>query len=145
MKAALIGYGYWGKIIERYITAHGIELTYIYCRTSIENDKWVDRQDIIWEDKTVSLVFVCTPVRTHFDICKAALLAGKHVFCEKPAVKSMRELCELQDCAEQAGRILYIDYIYTTSPSIRYIKKEYRQDWIDEGCQCRNSTVWKVL
>lgn len=123
MKAALIGYGYWGKIIERYIVAHGIELTYIYCRTFIENDKWVDSQDIIWEDKTVSFVFVCTPVRTHFDICKAALQAGKHVFCEKPTVKSMHELCELQSCAEQAGRILYTDYIYTVSPSIRYIKE----------------------
>lgn len=123
MKAALIGYGYWGKTIERYIVAHGIELAYIYCRTFIENDKWVDNQDIIWEDKTVSLVFVCTPVSTHFEICKAALLAGKHVFCEKPAVKSMHELCELQSCAEQAGRILYIDYIYTVSPSIRYIRE----------------------
>lgn len=123
MKAALIGYGYWGKTIERYIVAHGIELAYIYCRTFIENDKWVDNQDIIWKDKTVSLVFVCTPVSTHFEICKAALLAGKHVFCEKPAVKSMHELCELQSCAEQAGRILYIDYIYTVSPSIRYIRE----------------------
>lgn len=123
MKAALIGYGYWGRIVERYIEGQGIELFYIYCLEAIESEKKVDTLDVIWEDKTISAVFVCTPASTHFDICKAALQAGKHVFCEKPAVKTVSELCELQECARLVDKILYTDYIYTTSPSIRYIKE----------------------
>lgn len=122
MKVALIGYGYWGKIVERYIIESGMELQYIYCLEHIEDKRIIDNLDIIWKDKAISAVFICTPVSTHFEICKAAIIAGKHVFCEKPTVKSVQELTELQKYVQHSGTVLYTDYIYTTSPSIRYIK-----------------------
>ncbi len=39
---------------------------------------------------------VATPTSTHFEITKNLLLAGKHVFCEKPLCDSMKEVDELQ-------------------------------------------------
>ncbi len=47
------------------------------------------------EDDAIELVVVNTPNITHFDISKQALLAGKHVICEKPFTVSVAEASEL--------------------------------------------------
>ncbi|AIS52934.1 putative dehydrogenase [Thermoanaerobacter kivui] len=40
------------------------------------------------EDKTIDVVHVCTPNKSHADITVDALYAGKHVMCEKPMAKT---------------------------------------------------------
>lgn len=123
MVCALIGYGYWGKIVEKYIIQSNIALKYIFGLEKNKNEKMVSSLDIIMTDPVVDIVFVCTPIDTHYDICKIALMSGKHVFCEKPTTKKVQEFEELIKIAKMLGKILYSDYIYTVSPSIKYIKE----------------------
>ena len=123
MVCALIGYGYWGKIIEKYIMKSNLILKYIFCRKISNNEKMVSDLEIIMKDQAVDIVFVCTPIDTHYEICKTALLSGKHVFCEKPTTKRMYELEELIEIANRMKKILYSDYIYTVSPSVKYMKE----------------------
>ena len=62
------------------------------------------------EDKSIDVVHVCTPNRSHSEIVVAALEAGKHVMCEKPMAKDpagARAMCE---AAERTGRKLTIGY-----------------------------------
>jgi predicted dehydrogenase len=47
-------------------------------------------------DKNVDAVFVVTPLYEHFPVTKDALLAGKHVFCEKSLVFKPEEVHELR-------------------------------------------------
>src|SRR5437764_9576375 len=51
-------------------------------------DRWggrlYDSLDEILDDGSVDIVVVLTPHDTHEPIARTALLAGKHVFCEKP-------------------------------------------------------------
>lgn len=47
-------------------------------------------------DKNVDAVYVVTPLYLHFPVTKDALLAGKHVFCEKSLVFKAEEVHELR-------------------------------------------------
>lgn len=53
------------------------------------------------EDNTVELVVVNTPVQTHFEYAKAALLAGKHIVVEKPFTVNAAEAKELNQLASE--------------------------------------------
>ena len=54
-------------------------------------------------------VFVITSIpETHFDMCKAALQAGKHVVVEKPFVPTAKEADELCDIAQKSGKKLAV-------------------------------------
>src|SRR5262245_38920694 len=46
-------------------------------------------------DPAVEVVHIATPNRLHFEQCKAALAAGKHVICEKPLAMTSAETAEL--------------------------------------------------
>ena len=51
--------------------------------------------DKMLADPEVELVYIATPNSLHFEQAKAALLAGKHVLCEKPIVPTVAQLDEL--------------------------------------------------
>jgi predicted dehydrogenase len=51
--------------------------------------------------KDIEAVLIATPLYTHFPITKDALLAGKHVFCEKSLVFTPQEVFELRQLATE--------------------------------------------
>ena len=56
------------------------------------------------EDKTIDVVHVCTPNRSHSFITVDALEAGKHVMCEKPMAINSEEAKKMLDAAEMCIR-----------------------------------------
>ena len=108
MKCALIGYGYWGKILETYIhKSDFFQLKYIYA-PSLKN---ITLQQIL-KDTEIECVFLATPTETHFNLIKECLRHKKHIFCEKPLVKTKKEMIVLWKLAEENQCCLYTDYIY---------------------------------
>lgn len=119
MKCAIIGYGYWGHIVERYlINSEKFYLAYIY-DPSITNQISLE---IILNDNEIEAAFICTPIETHYEMTKLLLQHNKHVFCEKPLTKTLILAEELAKLAINKNKCLYTDYIYTVSPSINFIK-----------------------
>jgi predicted dehydrogenase len=57
----------------------------------------------VLRDPTISAVHICTPNAQHFSMAKEALLAGKHVLCEKPLTTTVAESEELAALAAQQG------------------------------------------
>ena len=55
--------------------------------------------EAVLSDRTIQAVHLCTPNALHFSQAKAALLAGKHVLCEKPLAISAAEALELVELA----------------------------------------------
>jgi cytidyltransferase-related domain len=51
-------------------------------------------------------VYIASPHETHYEYARQALLAGKHVICEKPMVLCENEARELYDLARQTGLVL---------------------------------------
>ena len=98
---ALIGYGYWGKRLCRYLKEEkGFNLKYVCTRN---NDK-------IWADESIEAVVIATPIDTHYKIAKMALLMNKHVLCEKPLSLKVEEVLELKKIAEQKNLLLLVPY-----------------------------------
>jgi len=60
----------------------------------------------VLQDKRVELVLNLTDPRSHFEVSKAALLAGKHVYSEKPLAMVMSQATELVELAESRGLLL---------------------------------------
>ena len=61
----------------------------------------VDDYRKLLKDATIDAVHICTPNATHYQMAKDALLAGKHVLCEKPLSISVEEAQELVDLSKQ--------------------------------------------
>ncbi len=65
---------------------------------------YTDSLDRLFDE--VDAVYIASPHRTHFDYAKRAILAGKHVLCEKPMALKRRETEELFDLAKKYGCVL---------------------------------------
>ena len=76
------------------------------------------------EDKSIDVVHVCTPNRSHSFITVDALEAGKHVMCEKPMAINSVEAKKMLDAAERTGKKLTIGYQNRQRPDSIYMKKE---------------------
>ena len=75
-------------------------------------------------DKTIDVVHVCTPNRSHSFITVDALEAGKHVMCEKPMAINSAEAKKMLDAAKRTGKKLSIGYQTRQRADSRYLKKE---------------------
>ena len=79
--------------------------------------------DEMLADPELDAVAVATPVVTHYDLAKRALLAGKHVFVEKPQAQSSAEAEELVALAEQNGLVLMPGYLLLYHPALAMLKR----------------------
>lgn len=62
----------------------------------------------ILNDPAIGLVIVNTPDYLHFDMCKSALLAGKHVVVEKPFTQTVEQANELIALAKRLNLVLTV-------------------------------------
>jgi predicted dehydrogenase len=67
-------------------------------------------------DPDIDLIDICLPDSLHYPVARAALLAGKHVYCEKPLANTAVEARELADLARQKGLITRVGHAFPRSP-----------------------------
>lgn len=66
----------------------------------------------VLNDDAIDIVDICLPPHLHFDMTLAGLKAGKHVICEKPLVRSVREVDALIEAATEAKRKVFPVFQY---------------------------------
>jgi predicted dehydrogenase len=111
-KTAVFGTGFVGRVhlegIRRlgYVQVYAIGEPQIEKANQLAAEFGVEKTDAdyrrILEDPAVDAVHVCTPNFMHFPIAKDAILAGKHVICEKPLATSVEEARQLVALAGEA-------------------------------------------
>jgi predicted dehydrogenase len=69
----------------------------------------------------IDAIVIATPVKYHYALAKASLLAGKHAFIEKPMASSSAECEELMEIAEQQGLVLMVGHTFLYSSPVRKI------------------------
>ena len=71
----------------------------------------------------VDAIAVITPVWTHYELAKAALENGKHVFVEKPFTSNAAQAEELINLAEQKNLQIMVDHTFLFTGAVRKIQK----------------------
>lgn len=115
IRTALLSYGMSGKVFHApFLELHpGFELTGAWERSKklIQEDfplvKSYPSFEALLEDET-DMVIVNTPIHTHFEYAKKALLANKHVLVEKAFTTTVAEAEELHDIAQDKKRKLAV-------------------------------------
>lgn len=118
-RCALIGYGYWGKRFLPYLSEL-FDVRHVYSRTMKDGVTTTDLDQALSD---VDCVVIATPIDTHYEVALKALLAGKHVLCEKPLAQRSLHARELISLAEHRHLHLVTEFTYTFSEGIRKAKE----------------------
>ena len=94
------------------------------CDYGVQGAKVYENYKELLEDKSIDVVHVCTPNRSHSFITVDALEAGKHVMCEKPMAINSEEAKKMLDAAKRTGKKLTIGYQSRQRPDSMFIKAE---------------------
>jgi len=133
MNIAIIGIGYWGPNLVRNFIAQKEITSIVACDLStsrlnlikqkfptikIENDT-----EKIFFDKNIEAVVIATPVDTHYKLAKKALENNKHVWLEKPATSSVKELLSLVELSEKFNKIVMVDHTFVYTGAVQKMKE----------------------
>lgn len=80
----------------------------------------------------IDAVWVCTPDHWHAAVAKAAMEAGKDVYCEKPLTLTVREGRTLVETARRYGRVLQTGTQQRSNKSFRKAAEIVRNGWIGD-------------
>ena len=133
LRVGVIGYGHWGPNIVRNL--HGIDT----CEVAAVCDKspaalrrvsrvypqvhlTTDLSEVL-SSPNIDAVAVVTPAWTHFELAKAAMLNGKHVFIEKPVTSNSEQAEQLIELAQRKKLTMMVDHTFLFCGAVRKIKE----------------------
>lgn len=129
-----LGCGYWGPNLLRNFTAQpNCHVKWLadqaaerrtFVEANFPHTQTTDDADQIILDPEVQAVVVVTPASTHFSLAKQALLAGKHVFVEKPLATTVRDADELCALAAERSLTLMVGHTFLYNGAVRYMKQK---------------------
>ncbi len=130
---AVVGFGYWGPNVVRNISerpefrlmglcerdpARAMDFARRYPGCPVEHEL-----DTLLLDPRVQAVSIATPPRTHFELARRALEAGKHVLVEKPLATTAAHAEELIEIAARAERVLMPGHTFVYSPPVNKVRE----------------------
>lgn len=160
---AIVGTGMIAQVHRRAVLASGARLVGVLGSSERQSaaaaDAWGCRayasQQALLADPAVDVVHICTPNALHHAMARDALLARKHVVCEKPLATQLDHAVELAALARQAGVVATVPYVYRYHPMVReararvqsgelgklsLVHGSYLQDWLLGA----GDTNWRV-
>jgi UDP-2-acetamido-3-amino-2,3-dideoxy-glucuronate N-acetyltransferase len=130
-RVACVGAGYWGKNLIRNFNELGA--LDVICDTNDAvreafKKKYPDKHfcssfsDVL-ANPAVDAIIIAAPAEKHYDLAREALLAGKHVFVEKPLALKVKEGKELIALADSTQKILMVGHILEYHPAVLKLKE----------------------
>lgn len=132
LRFGVIGYGYWGPHLARNLSRLPLgRVTHLADLSPARRDAahWDHPSarvtDSINEvlDSDVDAVVIATPIRTHYQLARAALERGKHVLVEKPLTDSAARASALASLASQCNRVLMVGHTFMYNPAVRELRR----------------------
>lgn len=134
-KIGVVGYGYWGpKLVRNLSETPKAALTWVAdldaerlgrLGANYPSLRLTQSYDEMLASD-IDAVVVATPIRSHYRLAKAALLAGKNVMVEKPLTADSREADELASLAERRGLTLMAGHTFEYNAAIRALREIVR-------------------
>jgi predicted dehydrogenase len=134
----MVGLGGWGKFVVRnFANTPNCRLTTI-CDATPRTLKSQSRlypqaratthyEDLL-QDRSLDAVALATPAPYHYEMARAALLADKHVYVEKPMTLTSEHAEELVELSEERGRKLMVGHLLEYHPAVQQMK-----EYVDSG------------
>ncbi len=103
------------NILDAVKQVEGVRCVAVYSRTEEKGNVLAEKYDVekvytdindFLTDEEINCVYIASPNILHYEQTKKALLAGKHVLCEKPFCTKLEDARELVDLAKQKGLFL---------------------------------------
>jgi len=137
IRIGLVGYGTHGQwaVVPAMRAARRVRLTAVADLRPENLAKLEDKSIAGYTDyrqmlkrEDLDAVYIATRIETHCEVAVAAFKAGLHVITEKPMAVSLRECRRMIAAAEQAGKLLGVDFESRYRPGFRQIRA-----WIAAG------------
>jgi predicted dehydrogenase len=137
LKIGVIGSGYWGpKLARNFNDLPGASLEMV---CDLRQERLAEIKQLYPDIKATSnyedllsgnldAVVVATPVNTHYPLAKEALLAGKHVFVEKPITSNAAQADELVALAAEYGLTLMVGHTFVYNPAVQAVREIIRSN-----------------
>jgi predicted dehydrogenase len=133
MNIGVIGCGYWGPNLIRNFQSLDICRVAKLCDVNSSRLAYLQKMypatevsenaDALITDPAIDAIAIATPVFTHYELAKKALLAGKHAFIEKPMASSAAQCRELNELAARNKLTLMVGHTFLYSAPVRRIKE----------------------
>ena len=131
MKFGVIGYGYWGPNVVRNLAGLDDSEVVAVAELSEKGRQRArkaypgihvtgDAQEVI-ASAEIDAIAVITPVWTHYELTKAALENGKHVFVEKPFTSTTEQGERLIDLALRKNLTIMVDHTFLFTGAVKKI------------------------
>jgi predicted dehydrogenase len=132
IRVGVIGCGYWGPKLAR--NFNDLPSTCLEAISDMRQDRLNEMKQLYPETYTthnhrdlfgdgIDAVIIATPVHTHYTLAKEALLAGKHVFVEKPLASSSNQAMELVEIATQKNLTLMVGHTFVYNPAVEAVRE----------------------
>jgi predicted dehydrogenase len=129
----VIGYGYWGpNVVRNLASLEGSQVLAIAemsppARTRAQKaypgiHVTADAAEVM-ASPDIDAVAVITPVWTHYELAKAALENGKHVFVEKPFTSNTAQGEQLIEIAHRKNLRIMVDHTFLFTGAVRKIRQ----------------------
>jgi predicted dehydrogenase len=138
VKFGVVGYGYWGPNVVRNLDQFDGSEVVTVCDKSPAARKRIHKTyphiGIVSEtadllsSTEIDAVAIVTPVWTHYELTKAALENGKHVFVEKPFTSDSAQAEELINLAAKKNLKIMVDHTFLFTGAVKKIGQ-----LLDEG------------
>ena len=133
VKFGVVGYGYWGPNVVRNLDRlEEAELVAVCDKSPAARRKVAkafpgvlvtDNAADLMSSPDIDAIAVVTPVWTHYELAKAALENGKHVFVEKPFTSSAAQAQELIELAARKNLKIMVDHTFLFTGAVTKIKQ----------------------
>jgi predicted dehydrogenase len=138
VKFGVVGYGYWGPNVVRNLDQlDGSEVVAVCDKSptarkrihkSYPHIKVVAETADLMSSTDIDAIAIVTPVWTHYELTKAALQNGKHVFVEKPFTSDSAQAEELINLAAKKNLKIMVDHTFLFTGAVKKIGQ-----LLDEG------------
>jgi predicted dehydrogenase len=131
MNFGVIGYGYWGpNIVRNLMGVEGSEVKAIAeispaaqarARKAYPGVHVTPSAMEVITSTQIDAIAIVSPVWTHYELSKAALENGKHVFVEKPFTSTSAQGEELINLAQQKNLKIMVDHTFLFTGAVKRI------------------------
>lgn len=133
LRFGVIGYGYWGPNVVRNLDQlEQVDLLGVCdlstaarerAQKSFPHVEVTSDPVALLSSTEIDAIAVVTPVWTHYELAKAALENGKHVFVEKPFTSNSAQAEELIALAEKKNLKIMVDHTFLFTGAVRKIRQ----------------------